>query len=498
MSDTVLLPASSETQAISGARAPDLQPSPDYHLLDELDELIQEIKVFDPPAATSLTMIRDHLNTGADFDTLWSVDLYSSINPTRLEQFASQSYRRHSVLLNWLEVLRNLLVLVPIFATWFALFIASHNYAATLEAQPELNGVPFLLLWEQGFSHGILTFLRFSWIAFFDFLVILVIIVLTFLYHRDNEVLLNRANEQSRRLRLRLERALWEINLLFTRQRIIRAPDSLIGQLAGLVADVRQERANLGETSRQAAEAYSGINQLRKEYGAFTIELARQQGDALNWVTTNIQSLANTASTIQFSLKEISENISRSVVATHQAAGELTGVSTNMKNMVGQLEGVSRDMQNTVRELNGTLDTLRGHIQNESDLYAAFHQIAQAFPGRDVFDAVNAQIQKQYDQLMQQNEHLQRQVQELGQMREQQMQELGFIRQQIPARSQSPSTLGRFVDWMLILLSLSFIIPVALGIAYFLMQGMWPLAAGFGLLMLGLFAVLAGALAQLR
>jgi hypothetical protein len=82
------------------------------------------------------------------------------------------------------DKVRNVMVLLPIMLTWFALYEAARNYRRYIEANPDEVRMPFLLLWEQGFA-GTASFLspRFSSIALLDAAIIAIILILTFYSH---------------------------------------------------------------------------------------------------------------------------------------------------------------------------------------------------------------------------------------------------------------------------------------------------------------------------
>jgi uncharacterized protein YukE len=84
--------------------------------------------------------------------------------------------------------LRNMLILLPILLTWFALFEASRNYARFIEANPDQISKPFLLLWEENFA-GTAPFWSpsFSTLALTDAAIIAFIIFLTFYSHGRRE-----------------------------------------------------------------------------------------------------------------------------------------------------------------------------------------------------------------------------------------------------------------------------------------------------------------------
>ena len=84
--------------------------------------------------------------------------------------------------------LRNMLILLPILLTWFALFEASRNYARFIADNPEQISKPFLLLWEENFA-GTAPFWSpsFSALALTDAAIIAFIIFLTFYSHGRRE-----------------------------------------------------------------------------------------------------------------------------------------------------------------------------------------------------------------------------------------------------------------------------------------------------------------------
>ncbi|OQY79794.1 MAG: hypothetical protein B6D41_22090 [Chloroflexi bacterium UTCFX4] len=481
MSETIRLPESlpETTQRLDSIL--DAKPAVQHDdLMERIEQLAFEIRSFDESSADVLELLSEHLGEERAFDPLWGMNLYSVLNPDALEQRAAVYYRERPDILNWFEVARNLLVLVPIIITWAGLYIASNNYAETLRLHPDLEGVPFLLLWEQGFPEGIATWLRFSHIAALDFGIILLILLLTFIYHYHAEVQTHHANQRAQALRLRLERVLWEINLIFARRYMVRAPDSLLGQLAGIVQDIRAERQHLAQMSAQATDAYAGITDLREKFSEFSLDLARQQAQVLNSVTTNIQNLANAAATIQGALREISENINRSGAATEAAAGELTTVSSRMVNMVGQLAAVARDMQNAVVAVGTTVDVMQQHVHNEADLYEAFHKIAQAFPERQTFEAVNQQLAQQNANIQAQLEHLRR-AQSLSNK-----------------PMDNAPMLQRFVNWLVALFALTAIGAAAIGLNTAINPVNWILLALFVILLFMGLSIGAFAMARLR
>ena len=98
---------------------------------------------------------------------------------------------------------RNVLVLMPIFLTWFALFDASRAYATFIQKNPDEVRKPFLLLWQLGFGGEASPFSpTFSTVAIIDAMLIGLIIALTFYAHgrreaRDEKIDLTADNFQA-------------------------------------------------------------------------------------------------------------------------------------------------------------------------------------------------------------------------------------------------------------------------------------------------------------
>ena len=75
---------------------------------------------------------------------------------------------------------RNVCALTPLIFTWVMLGLASQHYNRYLTANPREANEPFLLLWQQGFGSGFPSFER---VAFIDFGLLTLVVVLTFWVH---------------------------------------------------------------------------------------------------------------------------------------------------------------------------------------------------------------------------------------------------------------------------------------------------------------------------
>jgi hypothetical protein len=121
----------------------------------------------------------------------WSeVDLRRAFQTDRLAH--AYAVRREggyvSGAVNVADKIRNVLVLVPILLTWFALAEASRAYARYIELNPDDVRQPFLLLWERGFGGEASPLApTFSFVAWIDAFLLGLIIALTLYAHGRRE-----------------------------------------------------------------------------------------------------------------------------------------------------------------------------------------------------------------------------------------------------------------------------------------------------------------------
>ena len=118
------------------------------------------------------------------------VDLRRAFNTERLAH--AYAVRREggyaSTAIAMADRVRNVLVLLPIFLTWFALAEASKAYDAYIAKYPDEVRQPFLLLWQRSFGGEASPFApTFSMVAIIDALIIGLIIGLTFYAHGRRE-----------------------------------------------------------------------------------------------------------------------------------------------------------------------------------------------------------------------------------------------------------------------------------------------------------------------
>ena len=124
------------------------------HLAEHLDEMAGTLDTVDTRAAERMRGLARAVATDEGRQRWAEVDLRRVFNTERLA-YALALQREggyaHSTIAG-ADRLRNVLVLVPILLTWFALAEASRAYERFLAISPDEVRQPFLLLWERGFG----------------------------------------------------------------------------------------------------------------------------------------------------------------------------------------------------------------------------------------------------------------------------------------------------------------------------------------------------------
>lgn len=166
------------------------RPSSEAELRDELSGMAASLTDVDPRAAERLQDLADAIGSEAGRLRWADVDLRRAFNTDHLAH--AYAVRREGgfapASIDIADKVRNVLVFLPIFLTWFALYEASRAYGRYIEANPDEVRQPFLLLWQQGFGEGAgLLSPTFSTVAIIDALVIALIIGLTFYVHGRRE-----------------------------------------------------------------------------------------------------------------------------------------------------------------------------------------------------------------------------------------------------------------------------------------------------------------------
>ena len=166
------------------------RPATTRALSDEINGLAASLETVDTRSTERLRDLASSLSTEEGRLRWADVDLRRAFNSEYLAHFYAVKreggYAPKSVAIA--DRIRNVLVLLPILLTWFALWESTRAYRTYIDANPEQIDQPFLLLWQRGFGgSGNFLSLSFSSVAIIDAAIIGVIILLTFYSHGRRE-----------------------------------------------------------------------------------------------------------------------------------------------------------------------------------------------------------------------------------------------------------------------------------------------------------------------
>jgi hypothetical protein len=166
------------------------RPSTTDELTRELEAMSASVSEVDSKSAERLNDLAASLETDETRLRWADVDMRQAFNTGQIAH--AYAVKREGgyvpAIVDRVDRLRNMLILLPILLTWFALFEASRHYARFIEANPDQISKPFLLLWEENFA-GTAPFWSpsFSTLALTDAAIIAFIIFLTFYSHGRRE-----------------------------------------------------------------------------------------------------------------------------------------------------------------------------------------------------------------------------------------------------------------------------------------------------------------------
>ncbi|MCA9860864.1 MAG: hypothetical protein KC438_14140, partial [Thermomicrobiales bacterium] len=166
------------------------RPSTTSEVTRELETMAASVAEVDPKSAERLSDLASSLETDETRLRWADVEMRQAFNTQQIAHAYAVKHEGGYVpaIVDRIDRLRNVMILLPILLTWFALFEASRNYAKFIEANPEEVRKPFLLLWEENFG-GTAPFWSpsFSILALTDAAIIAFIIFLTFYSHGRRE-----------------------------------------------------------------------------------------------------------------------------------------------------------------------------------------------------------------------------------------------------------------------------------------------------------------------
>lgn len=322
-------------------------------LAEEIDGMAATLGEIDPRSAERLVDLA-HAIGSEEGRLRWAdVDLRRAFHTDRLAQTYAErregSYARAAIEIA--DRIRQVLVLVPILLTWYALYEATRAYSRFIDNNPDQVTKPFLLLWQQRFG-GELTGWSptFSTVAVIDAVIIFAIILLTFYAHGRKEAREDRIAETAEKFQTDLDNVLAGATVALAADRGNR-PAQLARNVERLADRFDRNSQELLNRLRVEHDRLDGIAQRReREFHDFGVFASGMRAGAEETHRLLVD-LRQVSSGLQGALEDLTSEVG---VAGDQQR-HLLGAVSNLERLVAS--GIQSD-QTVTRQLSEAAGTL--------------------------------------------------------------------------------------------------------------------------------------------
>jgi len=357
----------------------------------EPGDLARLVHPFDTQGAERLEVLDRDLRPGGTPGRWSGVDVFRAIDPTSIAN-AVRNTAFESTILAILELLRNMLVLVPVLLTWWGLRYAADAYAGTMR-NPALHQQSFLLLWQNHFGRPG----PYSWtqptlsdIATWDVAVLILILGATLLIHAGLNVVQARREAVARVLERELQHSVWKAAGSLAQATTLpaavlefrAASQNLLDELAGynqqitVLAEARQIEVDgllrFGQELRQTIGGLAGFHQ----------DIAAMLGGARTIATALSDQLAELTSqqnVLAAGLRSVGAQMSLHNQAYGAAADHLSSTGGLLADAAEQNLAAITDVGRQVAQFSADFTDLRDHLAHEHGvLESAIRSLATA------------------------------------------------------------------------------------------------------------------------
>lgn len=368
-------------------------------LQKNINDLANQILPFEPGTSQRMKKFASDLANGCE-NELAFIDFQALFDPASLQAAAAVYHERRPAYINWFEMTRNILVLLPITLTWIALSAATHNFNLYISTHPELTDYNFLQLWEQqfgGMSSGFMP--TFSQVALIDFLLLVIVVILTLFVHYFQDIRSEKAVTRSYRLRIEMDQLFWEIDKYFAKVRFQQS-DTGIGERVntslGHFQDSTEEVLNLIAFELKSMESYNKqrileINGLKSfssalQSSAYNINGAvAKVGSAydhlqkvMEEMLTRVDSVIDQQSCWAGVFEETGENSKQSVDTLDRIAQSLAATTSGLTMIVSDATSDNQAMNLAIAEMGKMIKIL---IDGETGLGNTLDQVKTEMSG---------------------------------------------------------------------------------------------------------------------
>lgn len=320
----------------------------------------------DPSSQSAAERLRDlgAAVEGEQAADTWAVaDIFQLIDP---DTIADQVRNRGGGTVKALEVLRNVLVFMPIAVTWIGIWLALENYRRVVGANPDLAELSFLYLWQEGMLG-----LRLSTIALIDGIILGLVALLTFIVLARN----SQTDRYADQVRDELASVLADASLALTARRT-RQTAGFIAQFdhaaQSLLAELRQERQRVQELAERKEKEVGDLTTFTRDFMSGTQgmlaaaqslhQVPMQLGRILNSLAEAFQQLADQQKDQQ---QEFANTIRQATGQLRLLTDTYRTTSLDMQGMGTNLQAMGTNLQTTGADLRDAVSTFK-HAATQS------------------------------------------------------------------------------------------------------------------------------------
>ncbi len=329
---------------------------------DDLKALAGRISTVDPLAAQRMTMLSDALvnptSSASPSAISWaSGDVHEIIDiDTVTERARGQGSNRIISLLEWL---RNGLIILPLALTWFGISQAVSAYHALLQADTNEATQPFIFLWEQGFKGRLSPFLTLSSLALGDFILLCIIIILTFIISWRQSITENSREQAAARLRSELADGLARAALCLAEKKlnqptdfasVIMRLDHVSQQTAARLDSVAQQ---MGTMVQQFLTELQEERKQRGDYNTFLRGLETITNDMLSGATAIQQATATLTTSLDaltIPVKEIPVQQQVLLQNAQDILAQFGPITNDLRQLVTEQQTQGQNLQQTLTD----------------------------------------------------------------------------------------------------------------------------------------------------
>ena len=191
----------------------------------KVDTVAQKLQKINPSATGRLFKLSAAIGRapGSMYNSWAHNDIHELIGiQAIIEQMRARDIPNRA--LRILEFIRNLLIFIPLAVTWLGISSALNSYTVFVnsiindpKADKTLLQLPFLYLWQQGFGGYLPNWLTLGKLAFYDFILLTGLVVLTFIVNIRTHLRSSQKEQEAEILQEELTDALADAALCLTR-----------------------------------------------------------------------------------------------------------------------------------------------------------------------------------------------------------------------------------------------------------------------------------------